>query len=205
MMNSRLENIDSRVTRYRPGQSQAMIMHALRNPFSVGAVAAASSRLVSGVVSQVDSRSEVVVELGAGTGVITRALLESRNHRRGVVSIEIDQRLAEIARASLPDSAEIIVGDAIDLNSFFTASQVDCIICSLPLTLLSRRDLDRLLAAARLVLKDGGLFVFYLYRLGLLTPRYRRVMSRVRDYFPAVTENGTVWRNLPPARVIVCR
>lgn len=205
MMNSRPGSVDSRADKNRSGQAQAMILHALRNPFSVGAVAAASTRLVSGVVSQVDSQSELVVELGAGTGVITRALLESRDHRNGVVSIEIDRQLAEVARASLPDSAEVIVGDAINLDSFFAADQVDCIICSLPLTLLSRQDLDSLLAAARIVLKDDGLFVFYLYRLGPLTPRYHSVMRRVRHFFPALTENRTIWRNLPPARVIVCR
>jgi phospholipid N-methyltransferase len=205
MMNTRSEDVESSVSRFRLRQSQAMILHALRNPFAVGAIAAASPRLVTDVVSQIDNQSDVVVELGAGTGVITQALLESRNHRHGVVSIEIDRHLAEIARARLPDSAEVIIGDAIKLASYFDVDQVDSIICSLPLTLLSRQDLDELLAAARQVLKEGGQFVFYLYRMGLLTPRYRKVMRRARHYFSSVNENNTVWRNLPPARVIVCR
>ena len=182
-----------------------MILHALRNPFAVGAVSAASSRLVTDVVSHVDSLHDVVVELGAGTGVITHALFENKSNRRSVVSIEIDRRLAKIARTKLPDDVEVIVGDAINLASFFVEDEADCIICSLPLTLLSDKDLSNLLADARKVLKDDGKFVFYLYRVGLWAHRYRKVMKRVGDYFSTVNENKTIWCNLPPARVIVCR
>jgi phospholipid N-methyltransferase len=204
MTNARSTNVDSPVYKFGPCRPHGMFLHALRNPCSVGAVAAASPQLVNAVVSQVDERSEIVVELGAGTGVITHALLQQRNSRRGVVSIEIDPQLAEIVRTRLSDS-EVIVGDALELASYFGEGQVDCIICSLPLTLLSSRDLHTLLDGARAVLKEGGMFVFYLYRLGIWRNRYRNVMRCMRDSFPDVSENKTVWRNLPPARVIVCR
>jgi len=204
MTNVRSTKVDSPVYKFRPRRPRTMFLHALRHPLSVGAVAAASPQLVNDVVAQVDSRSEIVVELGAGTGVITHALLQQRNDRRRVVSIEIDPQLAEIVRARLSGS-EVIVGDALELSSYFAEGQVDCIICSLPLTLLSPRDLHILLDGARAVLKDGGMFVFYLYRLGVWRHRYQKVMRCVQGFFPSVSENKTVWRNLPPARVIVGR
>jgi len=179
-----------------------MILHALKKPFSVGAVAAASSHLVTGMVSQVDNLHEVVVELGAGTGVITNALFENKN--RKVVSIEIDKQLAEIARENLPGNIDVIVGNAIKLPSFFEENQVDCIVCSLPLTLFSENDLDKLFSGVRSVLKEGGVFVFYLYRVGLWSHRYRKVTNKVGDYFSRVNQHKTIWRNVPPARVIVC-
>lgn len=181
-----------------------MILHALKKPLSVGAVAAASPKLVMGIVSEVDSVHEVVVELGAGTGVITNALFENKNNARKVVSIEIDKQLAEIAKENLPEQADIIVGNAIKLTSFFDENQVDCIVCSLPLTLFSEEDLDKLFAGARAVLKDKGIFVFYLYRVGFWLHRYKKVTKKVGDYFPRVNQNKTIWCNLPPARVIVC-
>lgn len=205
MIEARTGDVDSSIDKFSLRQPQAIVLHALRNPFSVGAVAAASPRLVSDVVSQVDSQCNVVVELGAGTGVITEALLQARNYRRGVTSIEIDQQLAGIARARLGQGAEVIVGDALDLASYFGTEQVDSIVCSLPLTLFSSQDLDSLLTAVRSVLKPGGSFVFYLYRMGFLSPRYQRVMQQMARYFCSVNENKTTWRNLPPARVIVCR
>ena len=181
-----------------------MILHALKKPLSVGAVAAASSHLVTDVVSQVDSLHEVVVELGAGTGVITNALIENKNKSRKLVSIEIDKKLAEIARANLAGKVDVIVGNAIKLPSYFEENQVDCIVCSLPLTLFSEQDLDKLLSGARSVLKDGGIFVFYLYWVGFWSHRYIKVTNKVGIYFSRVSQNKTTWRNLPPARVIVC-
>ena len=205
MMNARPETVDSPVEKFPLGQPRAIILHALRNPFSVGAVAAASPQLVNEMLSQIDNNADVIVELGAGTGVITQALVESRNRRSGVVSIEIDPHLADIARARLADSAEVIVGDALELPSMFTEGQVDSIVCSLPLTLFSSGDLDELLTGARGVLKDDGVFIFYLYRMGFWTQRYKNVLQHARQHFSCVSENRIVWRNLPPARVIVCR
>jgi phosphatidylethanolamine/phosphatidyl-N-methylethanolamine N-methyltransferase len=181
-----------------------MILHALKKPLSVGAVASASSHLVSGMVSQVDSLHEVVVELGAGTGAITNALSKNKNRPRKVVSIEIDQQLAEIARDKLSGNGDVIVGNAIKLATFFDENQVDCIVCSLPLTLFSEEDLDRLLSGARAVLKDDGVFVFYLYRVGFWSHRYKKVTNKMENYFSRVRQNKTIWRNFPPARVIVC-
>ena len=205
MTNARTENVDSADDKFQLVQPRAIILHALRNPFSVGAVASASPHLVNEMLSQVECHADVIVELGAGTGVITQALVEGRNHRRGVVSIEIDPHLADIAGARLAGSAEVIVGDALELSSFFTEGQVDSIVCSLPLTLLSSGDLEVFLAGVSGVLKDGGVFVFYLYQMGFWNQRYKRVVQHARLHFSSVCENPIVWRNLPPARVIVCR
>ena len=65
--------------------------------------------------------------------------------------------------------------------------------------------LDELLTGVRGVLKDDGIFIFYLYRLGFWTQRYKDVLQHARQHFSYVSENRIVWRNLPPARVIVCR
>lgn len=181
-----------------------MILHALKNPISVGAVAPASSHLVNGMVAQVDRQHEVVVELGAGTGVITSALYENQSNRGKVISIEIDKHLAEIAKENLPANVEVIVGDAVKLKSFFGENQIDCIVCSLPLTLFSEQELSQLLSSVRTVLKDGGGFVFYLYWMGILSHRYNKVTEKVGDYFSRVQQDDMVWRNLPPARIIVC-
>lgn len=205
MIEARTRRVESPLEKPGLQPPQAMILHAIKNPFAVGAVAAASPQLVSDMVAEVDARRDLVVELGAGTGVITRALLESRRYRRGLVSIEIDPRLAEIARNGRAEGAEVIVADALDLDYLFHAGRVDSIVCSLPLTLFSGARLDRLFEAARAVMSDDAAFVFYLYRMGLWTRRYQKVMARARRHFPTVIERPTVWRNLPPARVIVCR
>jgi len=205
MIEAQSRSVDVPVENYPLPRSQAMVLHAFRRPLTVGAVAAASSQLVSRVVAEIDSLADLVVELGTGTGIITRALLEQRQYRPGVVSIEIDPQLAELARVGCAAGAEVMVGDALQLESLIEAGRADSIVCSLPLTLFSVKHLDQLFSGALESLKPGGVFVFYLYRTGFWGRRYRRVMTHARRHFASVDEGRTVWRNLPPARVIVCR
>jgi phospholipid N-methyltransferase len=63
--------------------------------------------------------------------VITNALFKNNDNNRKIVTIEIDQQLADIARKRLPENVDVIIGNAIKLKSFFSENQVDCIVCSL--------------------------------------------------------------------------
>jgi len=205
MIDAQARKVDVPEEKYLLQRPQAMFLHAFRHPLTVGAVAAASPQLVSQVIAEIDSHADLVVELGTGTGTITRALLEQRQYRPGVISIEIDPQLAELARLGCADGAEVMVGDALQLESLIEAGRADSIVCSLPLTLFSATHLDQLFSGALGSLKPGGVFVFYLYRTGLWGRRYRRVVKHARKHFASVDQGQTVWRNLPPARVIVCR
>src|SRR5438445_11322758 len=57
-------------------------------------------------------RSEVVLEIGPGLGVLTRLLAE---RAKRVVAIEADRRFAEYLRRTLPD-VEVISGDALKVE-----------------------------------------------------------------------------------------
>ena len=58
----------------------------LRNPFGIGAVVPSSQRLARLMVERIDPQtSDVIVELGPGTGVFTRELLA-----RGVIPANLD-------------------------------------------------------------------------------------------------------------------
>src|SRR5271170_2896218 len=70
------------------------IFAAMRSPFKIGSFLPSSRGLARAMASGVDvSRPGAVVELGAGTGVVTHALLKIGVAPENLVVIERDERL----------------------------------------------------------------------------------------------------------------
>src|SRR3954453_12388462 len=75
----------------------------LANPLQMGSVIPSSPTLCRHIASLVERRGdEVVVELGAGTGVISRALLAAGVPAERLVVVEIVPEMAEHLRRALP-------------------------------------------------------------------------------------------------------
>src|SRR5260370_21870894 len=87
----------------------------LKAPHRIGAVAPSSRYLARAMATQVDlRRAEPVVELGGGTGSVTRALLEACLPAYRLVVVESDERLYKMLRPRFPQ-LRIIRGDALQL------------------------------------------------------------------------------------------
>ena len=84
----------------------------LANPLQMGSVVPSSSALCDRIVRHTrHAHDEVVVELGAGTGVISRALLASGLPPDRLIVVEIVSTMAKHLRAVLP-GVMVIEGDA---------------------------------------------------------------------------------------------
>jgi 16S rRNA (adenine1518-N6/adenine1519-N6)-dimethyltransferase len=60
------------------------------------------------------TRAEIIIEIGPGTGVLTRMLVSRSGY---VIAVEIDHRLADSLRGSLkPNNLSVITADALRLN-----------------------------------------------------------------------------------------
>ncbi|GAG27969.1 unnamed protein product, partial [marine sediment metagenome] len=85
------------------------------NPSSVGAVLPSSKSLANHIASQVPNHSDgIVLELGAGTGVVTQALLDQGVPEERIVVVEISNSLAKFLRRRFP-KVNIVQGDASNL------------------------------------------------------------------------------------------
>src|ERR1700733_12770616 len=117
--------------------------HWLINPRKMGSVVPSSPALCRRLVAHTRcAENEVVVELGAGTGVISRALLESGLPPQRLFAVEIMPGLANHLRRVLP-GANVIEGDARQLPKLIPAQwhgRVGTVICGIPLLLLSLAD-----------------------------------------------------------------
>lgn len=108
----------------------------LFNPLSVGALAPSGRGLSRMMAQQVDpSIPGVVIELGPGTGPVTKALLERGIDEERLLLIEYNQDFSALLRARFP-KARIVTGDAYDITKLATQlndQPIAAIISSLPL------------------------------------------------------------------------
>ncbi len=178
------------------------LREAVMHPSAVGALFPSSRRLAYSLAQQLPvntSSSDRVVELGAGTGAITAALLNQKNLSCKLIVIERSAKLSRHLEQRFP-GLSIIQGDARLLHILIkdTANNpIQAIVSSLPLRSLSPPTIKDIGIAINQVLKKGGLFIQYTYSLWgpPLSPSPKLKLIH----------HQWVWQNLPPARIDVFR
>jgi len=180
----------------------------LRRPWTVGAVAPSSARLARAIVRRLPlEQAETVVELGAGTGAITRQILARVGPRTAFITLELDGRHVARLRRMHPGlrvqraSAEHL-GAVLARHGRGTA---DCIVCGLPWGNMSRRARLRIMHEIRATLRPGGCFCGFGYVHASWYPSSRAFHRLLEDNFRRVAFSPIIWRNLPPAFVYSCR
>ena len=165
-----------------------------RSPRKAGAVWPSGSALARAMAERVPEGSGLVVELGAGTGAVTAALLKKGVQPQRIVVVEQSTAMVAYLRKRFPDLM-ILAGDAAELSRLLPARPVDCIISSLPLVSLPEAKRAGIVRELRLVLQGAPLVQFtYFWGGAYLSQKgFRCVGSKV------------VLRNLPPARVMEFR
>ncbi|MFT3791712.1 MAG: methyltransferase domain-containing protein [Rudaea sp.] len=175
----------------------------LKNPMSIAALAPSGAQLAGMMTAELPSEAGRVIELGAGTGVFTRAMLDSGIAPEQLLVVELNEELYEHLRTQFPD-ARVVCGDACDLTrivaekSFARAGQVDAVVSGLGLLNMSR-DLQRsIMQSAFGVLGPGGCFIQFTY--SPMPPLARDLLDELGL---TVRRGGFAWRNIPPASVFV--
>lgn len=174
----------------------------VRNPLQVGAIAPSSNRLAGQMAAQVGESSELVVELGAGTGAVTRALLNRGIPATRLIAVERDERLAAQLSLQFP-RLKVLNGDAGRLRQLLGRRldrPVDAVVSSLPLLSLPGITRARAVVEAFAILRPGGRFIQFTYG-----PRPPIPEAAARSLGVVGERAGLVLRNLPPAAVWVYR
>lgn len=178
----------------------AFLKALIKNPTRIGALAPSSDRLAREMASHLpESIHGIVVELGAGTGVITRALLQNGVNPENLIVIERSPIMAERIRAQF-SRVSVIEGDAEDLTLLLTQLEknrckVETVISSLPLLILPSAKVEAILEQIASVLSEKGHYVQFSYGFGKKNKLFRH-------YFRLIQEKR-IWLNFPPAQVNV--
>jgi phosphatidylethanolamine/phosphatidyl-N-methylethanolamine N-methyltransferase len=167
----------------------------LLNPKAVGAVAPSSPKLSQLMASPVDPANTLVLEIGAGTGAVTRALLERNVRPDRLFVVERDPLMVAFLRRQFP-GVRVRCGEAVHLRRILSSEsvgKVNSVVSSLPLRNLGLADRIRNVRAMVDALAHEGQLIQYTYTAGCPIPSRRLGLEAERL--------GRVWLNLPPASV----
>jgi phosphatidylethanolamine/phosphatidyl-N-methylethanolamine N-methyltransferase len=168
----------------------------LKAPHRIGALAPSSRFLGRAMARQVDIRqARLVVELGGGTGSITRALLAAGLAAEKLIVVERDEHLHRLLAERFP-GVRVLKGDAAQLGQLLRPlgiTTVSAIVSGLPLLSMPKRLRHRIAGQCFALMGEHGALVQFTY--GIASPLPARefgVEGQVKDL---------VWRNIPPAFV----
>ncbi len=187
---------------------QTLFRCFLRHPGRVGALWPSSPSLCRMMVSWVGvEEAGLVVELGPGTGAITREIIRMLPETGKLVAVELDERLCLQLRRNFP-RVEILHNSASRLVEILHERQLpaaNAIISGLPWAVFPESLQREILGAVAGSLSPDGWFTTYAYLQGLMLPAGMRFRRLLGETFGEVLTSSVVWRNLPPAFVYRCR
>ncbi len=168
----------------------------LRSPRSMGSFIPSSRALARAMAEETVWRpGSFVVELGGGTGAITRGLLEGGIPPDHLLVVELDRSLYEYLRETFRD-CRVVQGDATRLDEILKRQgieQVSTVVSGLPLLNMSKACKRRIIEQALRAVGTDGFVVQYTYSpLCPIPAREFGVDARIARY--------VLW-NFPPAAV----
>jgi phosphatidylethanolamine/phosphatidyl-N-methylethanolamine N-methyltransferase len=171
----------------------------LRNPLQMGSIIPSSPSLCRRIAASVEREpDQFVVELGAGTGVVSRALLDAGVPANRLIVVEIIPEMADYLEETLP-GVQVVTGDAFALPAVLppgVPGRIGTVICGIPLVLLPLERQMAFVAAVEAVAPGRG-FLLYTYCATSPLPWRRLGLQAKRLAFTPL--------NLPPASVWLYR
>lgn len=163
----------------------------LKDPRGVSAPTPSSPALAAAMADKVDPlRPGLVVELGAGTGVITEALLARGISPERLLVVEQGAYFVDLLRSRFP-GVTVIQGDAFVFARYLPAdTSVSAVVSGVPLLNFPLWRRRALIEQALAVQGSGGRFIQLSYGWKPPIAPGRRELSRT-----------VVWRNFPPAHI----
>jgi len=180
-------------------ESRLLFKLWLKNPRKIGAVAVSSPELAGAMARQIPRGPGWVVELGGGTGSVTRAILKAGVARDKLLVVERDPTLHRILQDRYP-GVRVVHGDAMQLQAVLRREGIDhvkAVVSSLPLISMKRTIQYRITAQAFACLQPGAPLIQFTYSL------FSPISRRLHGVEGGVGER--VLQNLPPASVWVYR
>jgi phosphatidylethanolamine/phosphatidyl-N-methylethanolamine N-methyltransferase len=170
----------------------------LKSPREMGSVTPSSDYLAGAMTRHVNPKTDRVLELGPGTGVISKKLIANGLPQERLILLEKSQQLALALHHFFPQT-QIISGDASQLSNLIPETdyaQIDCTISSLPLLNFSANLRKQIIEQVFLAMKPAGRLVQFTYSpFAPISPELAKTL-KIKG-----TRTDWIIRNIPPATV----
>jgi phospholipid N-methyltransferase len=181
---------------YKVDDGLVFIKEFLKHPLQIGSIIPSSRYLERRIVAAAGiASSNVVVELGAGTGGITRAILRAMPQHAKLLSIEINPHFYSLLKSIEDDRLIAHLGSACELKKIISLYDLDApnvVISGIPFSTMSRSTGTQILEAISSQLTPKGRFIAY------------QVSNRVATLCQPFLGSGqttTEFLNIPPMRI----
>ena len=184
-----------------------LLTEFLKNPVSTGSVCPSSAHLAKSLLDSFDWQSaRKIVELGPGTGAVTKHILPRLHPDADFFAVEMNPHMAATFHGLFP-GVRIITDKAENLRNILSehdGCRADIIISSLPWANMPSTAQDSTLDAVYESLNDGGCFSTFGYAHGMLLKGARGFRCKLARLFPLPAKTSIIWCNLPPAFCYIC-
>ena len=182
--------------RLKYSENLLFLKRLIKNPRSLGAITPSSKALARFICRHIDYKEgDYVVEIGAGTGSFTRAILTSGVPSSKLIVVELDKELAQYLRINFPDVL-VIHGNATILETLIPAyviGNVQTIVSGIPMVNVPKNVQKEIIDSCFRILGEGGGILQFTY--GPISP----VSAQSFGFF--AQKLGRVLQNFPPATV----
>lgn len=200
-----LSKVDFQLSKVPPATRAVFLLwsRAARRPVQFSTLYPSSSYVGRAFARAIQHRPALpVVELGAGTGAVTRALLGAGVEAHDLTCLEIDPKMGAFLKKEF-QGVEVNIMPAQELGELWQCQNrppVGAIVSTMPARTFSRKLITDILKSSRQVLAPGGLLVQFTYLQRSPFP-----LDLVHAAGFSQESRSVVWANLPPTTIWVYR
>ena len=177
----------------------------IRNPVGVSAVAPSSQDLARAMVNGLDLKpNEGLIEIGPGTGALTRQIREVIPEQEAYLGIELEEKFVSLLEQKYPD-LQFVQNSMVKAHEIHEQSgqaPVKVIISGLSVSTLPRVVQDQFIENLDRILEPGSMFRMFQYIHAYPLPSSIRFRRRMAEHFSHYHRSRLVMKNLPPAYVV---
>ena len=174
----------------------------LKNPLKVGAIAPSSPELAAEMLQGISPDEEnIVLELGVGTGAITKFLQDVIPNKDAYLGIELDRDLVNNLHSNFHDM-NIICGNAAEAFTIHQNSglgKVRYVVCCLPFVSLPKEISESVLLEIEKFMDEGCELRIFQYAHGYFLPPAIKLREFLKNRYGKSKRSPLVLKNVPPA------